>query len=79
MKKLRTLALALAVAVGGGMSPLTAPAQAHYTLDYVLYYCDFGPIPCDEPVGAEYHYCDGHVGYAGRPTEYSYSVWYNEC
>ena len=63
------------------MSPLTATAQAHYSLDYVMYYCDQLDVPCPDPgpVGAEYHYCDGHVGYVGRPAIYSYAVWYNEC
>jgi hypothetical protein len=74
MNKIRTIAIASLVAVGGGISPVTAVAQAHGPVRQVLHYCsDFA---CQNETGQEIYYCDEHVEYVGRPEAYSYSDYY---
>ena len=75
MNKIRTLVIASLVAVGGGISPMTATAQAHGPISQILHYCsDFA---CQDETGQEIYYCDGHYAAWGRPEVFSYSDYYD--
>lgn len=77
MNRLRTLIIALAVAVGGGVSPITAAAQAQYhggLYKWERYYSD---ATYTTQVGVLYQYCDMWTEGSGQVTEYSLLDYYS--
>lgn len=78
MKTIRTFVLALAIAVGGGISPMTAASlsQPPPGVFYEIMYYD--SVSYQNLVGHYREYCDSHYAGWGYPTEYSYEQYY-EC
>jgi hypothetical protein len=73
MNKFRAAVLALAIAFGGGVSPV-APASAHGPISYVdIFYEDQSE---QVEVGRDVYYCDGHYahfgGISGHDHGYNY-------
>ena len=69
MRKVRTFILAAAIAVGGGISPITPAAQAHGAIaEEMLYYSEYAQ---QNLVGHYITYCDGHYGGGGQITEWN--------
>lgn len=77
MKTLRTLLVAAAVAIGGGMSPVTGPAQAHGAIYYEIHYFGDGDPGMNYEVGNWIIYCDEHESHWGHPDIYSWQAYYD--
>lgn len=75
MNKLRTLLVALAVAAGGAVAPVT-PAHAHgLRLYIVIYYAQ----DYQTEVGRDIFYCDDHFDHVGGISGYDTAYYLNEC
>jgi hypothetical protein len=78
MKKIRTLLIAAAIAVGGGVSPLTVPARAHGPIYYEIHYFPYWDPGMNYESAHVIEYCDGHYSHSGYPDVHSWQAYY-EC
>jgi hypothetical protein len=74
MNKVRTAALAIAIAAGGGVSPV-APAQAHGPVYYVDIFYEDQAYTIE--VGRDVYYCDGHYAHFGGISGYDMGFYYD--
>ena len=76
MGKIQTLVIALAVAVSGGVSPITAAAQAQYHGGLYMWLRYYSDHTYTTQVGALFQYCDGWQEGSGQVTEHSLVDYY---
>jgi len=78
VNKLRTLLVAAAVAIGGGVSPLTMPAEAHGPIYYEIHYFPYWDPGMNYESGNWIIYCDEHESHWGYPDVHNWEAYY-EC
>ena len=70
MKRIRTFAIAVAVALGGGISPIVPAAQAQYHGGVHIWTRYYSDHTLTTQVGSHIQYCDWWSEGSGQVTEY---------